>query len=95
MALNLSHQTGAEFALRFWARVQRARRQGDQAEYHRLIQWLLAKIAAADITDAQARTAFNSAFGRALTAAQWTTLKTSRLQPMATRHAAMLAEGDL
>ncbi len=95
MALNLRHQTGAEFALRFWARVQRAKRQGDQLEVHRLIVWLLARITAGDITDTQARNAFNTANGRLLTAPQWNTLKTSRMQPMATRYAAMLAEDDL
>jgi hypothetical protein len=95
MALNLRHQNGAEFALRFWARVQRARRQGDQLELHRLIAWLLARIAAADITDAQARVAFNTAHSRNLTVPDWTALKTTRLQPMANRHAALLADGDL
>ena len=43
----------------------------------------------------QARNAFNTANGRLLTAPQWNTLKTSRMQPMATRYAAMLAEDDL
>ena len=95
MALNLRHQNGAEFALRFWARVQRARREGNAVEYHRLIAWLLQRIAASDITDAQARAAFNSAHSRNLTGPEWTTLKSSRLQPMATRYAAVLSEGDL
>ncbi|MCM2311329.1 MAG: hypothetical protein NDI84_08000 [Steroidobacteraceae bacterium] len=94
MALNLQHQTAAEFAARYWAMVLAAQ-QSDRLRFHRLIWWLLARIAAGDITDAGARTTFNSVFGRSLTAAQWTSFKTSRLQPIADRYASYLAEPDL
>jgi hypothetical protein len=95
MALNLRHQTAAEFAARFWQRARDARARGDQIEYSRLLYWLTRKIVAGDITDAQARTSFNTAFGRSLTAPQWTSLRNTRITPAHDRYAAMLAEGDL
>lgn len=94
MALNLQHQTAAEFAARFWLRVQRAQ-DADKVLFGQLCAWLIARINAGDITDAQARTSFNTVFGRSLTAVQWTTLKTSRIQPAGDRYNAMLAEGTL
>ena len=95
MALNLRHQTASEFAARFWARVQEAKQGGQQIEYCRLLYWLTRKLVAGDITDLQARTSFNTAFGRSLTAGQWTTLRSNRITPAHDRYAAMLAEGDL
>lgn len=95
MALTLNHQTAAEFAARFWARVQRAYAEGDKFTYCRLLYWLIERINAGDITDTQARNSFNTAFGRSLTAGQWTTLKTDRIIPAHDRWAAMLAEGAL
>jgi hypothetical protein len=95
MALTLSQQTAAEFAARFWARVKAAKLVGDQAEYSRLLYWLTEKLVSGDITDAQARISFNSAFGRTLTAGEWTTLRTSKITPAHDRYVAMLAEGDL
>jgi hypothetical protein len=95
MALNLKYQTAGEFAARFWARVRDAFDAGDKLQYARLLFWLEERLAAGDITDAQARTSFNSAFGRVLTAAQWTTLRSSRIRPAHDRYAAMLAEGAL
>ena len=94
MALNLQHQTAAEFANRFWAAVQAARGR-DQIEYGRLLWWLTRKLVAGDLTDTQARNSFNTAFNRSLTAGQWTTLRGSRITPAHDRYAAMLAEGDL
>lgn len=94
MALNLKHQTAAEFATRFWRKVQYAK-DNDKILFGKLCAWLLARIAAGDITDAQARLSFNAVFGRSLTAGQWSTLKTSRLQPAADRYNAMQAEGAL
>jgi hypothetical protein len=52
-------------------------------------------LVAGDITDAQARNSFNAAFGRSLTAGQWTTLRSSRITPAHDRYAAMLIEEDL
>lgn len=94
MALNLRHQTAAEFAARFWLRVMHAQ-VNDKVRFGKLCAWLIARINAGDITDAQARNSFNSVFDRSLTAGQWTTLKTSRIQPAADRYNAMMAEGAL
>lgn len=91
MALNLRHQTAAEFAARFWSRVRAA----DKIEFARLMWWLTRRLVAGDLTDAQARSSFNAAFGRSLTAQQWTTLRANRITPAHDRYAAMLAEGDL
>lgn len=95
MALTLHHQTAAGFAARFWKRVQRARQAGDTSTWHRLIWWLIERINAGDITDNGARLTFNDAYGRALTAGQWTTLKTARLIPIHDRWASMQSEADL
>lgn len=95
MALNLRHQTAAEFAARFWARVQVAKQSGQQIEYCRLLYWITRRLVAGDITDLQARNSFNTAFGRSLTAVQWTTMRTTRITPAHDRYAAILAEGDL
>lgn len=90
MALNLRHQTPAEFAARFWARVRAA----EKLELSRLMYWLTRRIVAGDITDLQARNSFNVAFGRNLNATQWTTLRSNRITPAHDRYAAILAEGD-
>ena len=95
MALNLRHQTAAQFAARFWARVQQARTTGDQFTYHRLIWWVWARIQAGDLTNDQVRLSFNAAYGRSLTLAQWNNLVTTRFIPMKDRYLALLAEGDL
>lgn len=91
MALNLRHQSAAQFAAKFWARVQAA----DKLEFAKLMYWLTRRIVAGDLTDAQARVSFNTAFNRTLTAGQWTTLRSSRITPAHDRYAAMLAEGEL
>jgi hypothetical protein len=94
MALNLKHQTAAEFAARFWARVASVM-STDKQEFGRLMYWLERKLVAGDITDTQARGSFNNAFERTLTAGQWTTLRANRITVSHDRYAAMLAEGDL
>jgi len=91
MALNLRHQTPAQFAARFWGRVRAA----DKLEFSRLMYWLTRRLVEGDLTDLQARTSFNTAFGRSLTAQQWTTLRANRITPAHDRWAAILAEGNL
>jgi hypothetical protein len=91
MAINLRHQTAAEFAARFWERVRAA----DRIEFSRLMYWLTRRLVAGDLTDTQARNSFNAAFGRSLTAQQWTTLRANRITPAHDRWAAILAEGSL
>lgn len=80
-ALTLLHQTGAQFVTRFRAAVAAASRE----EACRLAWWLLRRIAAGHITDTQARNAFG------MTAAQWTTFKTNKLQPRSDAWDAVLA----
>jgi hypothetical protein len=91
MALNLRHQTSAQFAARFWERARAA----DKLEFSRLMYWLTRRLVAGDLTDTQARNSFNAAFGRSLTAQQWTTLRANRITPAHDRWAAILAEGAL
>ena len=65
MALNLRHQTAAEFAARLRARYKAAR--GNDCA--RIATWILNHLEAGDFTEAQLRNVFG------LTAGQWTTLK--------------------
>lgn len=95
MALNLQHQTAAEFAARFWDACKAAKQSGDQLRYCRLLYWLERRLVAGDITDNGARNSFNTAFNRSLSAAQWTTLRNDRIKPAHDRWAAILADGDL
>lgn len=95
MALNLQHQTAAEFAARFWDRVRDARQSGNRVEFARLLWWLYQRVQAGDITSTQARISFNAAYERNLSASQWDTLVTDRLLPIADRYQAMLDEADL
>lgn len=66
MALLLKHQTVQEFISRF----REAYRNGERERVCQLARFILSRIAAGDITDAQCRNAFN------LTAQQWNALKT-------------------
>ncbi len=66
MTLLLKHQTVQAFV----TRVREAYRQGDRETLLKVSRFILARIQAGDLTDAQVRTAFG------LTNAQWTALKT-------------------
>ena len=65
MALNLKHQTPAQFAARFRERF----RNSSNSEGARLASWLVDRVQAGDITREQMQTAFG------LSAAQWDTLR--------------------
>lgn len=65
MALLLKHQTPAQFV----ARLREAYRNSDREKVINLARFIVSRIQAGDITDAQCRTAFG------LTSAQWNTLK--------------------
>ena len=95
MALDLKHQTAAEFAARFWAKLRTAYQNGDKLTYHRMVWWIWAKVQAGDLTNDQVLTSFNTAYGRSLNVAQWNSFVTSRLVPIKDRYLAFLAEGDL
>lgn len=95
MALTLKHQTAAQFAARFWAKLRAAYTAGDKITYGRMIWWLYSKVQAGDLTTNDVRVSFNAAYGRSLTLAQWNTFVTSTLKPIRDRYQAMLDEADL
>lgn len=95
LALNLRHQTAAQFAARYWERV-RAAQGSNKLELHRLL-WALWRLVdvLGDVTHTQARNSYNNAFGKSLTAAQWTALWSARVIPAKDRYLALLAEGNI
>lgn len=95
MALTLNHQTQAEFAARFWARLRSAFSRGDKLESCRLIWWVWNQIQLGNLTSDQVRVSFNAAYGRSLNTAQWNTLVTNRFIPAKDRYLAIIAETDL
>lgn len=95
MALNLRHQTAAQFAARFWRRLQAAYQSGDQLTYHRMVWWIWTRIQAGDLTSNEVRLSFNTAFDRSLNTTQWNSLVSTRFVPMKDRYLAFLAEGAL
>ena len=99
MALNLQHQTAAEFAYRFWERLDAAFRSGDKFQYHLLIWWVWDRIQSGDLTNVQVRDSFNAwraDNGKAqLNPAQWNTLVQNRFIPIKDRYLALIAEGEL
>ncbi len=66
MALILKHQTPEAFI----ARVRQAYRDGNSEQLVKIARFLIARVQAGDVTDAQLRTAFG------LNNTQWTALKT-------------------
>ena len=95
MALNLKHQTAAQFAARFWDKLQTAYQSGDKLTYHRMVWWVWARVQAGDLTNDQVRLSFNTAYGRSLTTAEWNNFVTSRLIPIKDRYLSLLEEQDL
>lgn len=66
MALILKHQSAEQFV----ARVRAAYREGQRETLVRIARFIISRIQAGDITDAQCRTAFG------LNTTQWNNLKT-------------------
>lgn len=95
MALLLNHQTAAQFAARFWARLRQAYDSGDKLEYHRMIWWIWSRIQDGDLTSDQVRQSYNTAYNKSLNTTQWNNLVTTRFVPIKDRYLALLAEGDL
>ena len=75
MALLLKHQTAQEFIARF----REAYRNGERERLVQLAKFVITRIQAGDITDAQCRTAFG------LNTTQWNNLKT-KMQNYVTAH---------
>ena len=95
MALVLQHQTAAQFADRFWGRLQSVYSSGNKIEFARMIWWLYNRVQAGDFTSNEVRLSFNAAYGRSLNSAQWTTFTTTRLLPIRDRYQATIDEADL
>jgi len=95
MALTLNHQTSAEFAARFWLRVQKTYTRGDRLGFCRLVWWVWNQIQLGNLTSDQVRLSFNAAYGRSLNTAQWNSFVTSTLIPAKDRWLAILSQGDL
>jgi hypothetical protein len=95
MALDLKHQTAAQFAARFWSRLRAAYQAGDKLTYHRMVWWIWACVQDGSLTSDQVRLSFNNAYGRSLNTTQWNTFVTSKLVPIKDRYLAFLAESDL
>ena len=75
MALLLKHQTAGDFIARF----REAYRNSDRERLVQLARFVLSRIQAGDITDAQCRAAFG------LNTTQWNALKT-KMQTFVTAH---------
>lgn len=80
-APTVAEMTAAQFADRLRAKY----RASNAADTCRLAWWLLRRIAAGQITDAQCRTAFG------VTTTQWTNFKTNTLTPQSNAWAAVIA----
>jgi hypothetical protein len=95
MALDLKHQTAAQFAARFWSRLRAAYQAGDKLTYHRMVWWIWACVQDGSLTSDQVRLSFNNAYGRSLNTTQWNAFVTAKLVPIKDRYLAFLAESDL
>lgn len=84
MALVLKHQTKEQFIQRF----RQAYQNGNRERLAKLANWLLNRIADGDVTDTQARNAFN------LTVTQWNTLKTKMQNLVNNYNAVQSAAGE-
>lgn len=84
MALLLKHQTAEQFV----ARIRAAYRDGDAARVIKIARFILARIQAGDITDAQCRTAFG------LNVTQWNNLKSKMQNFVTAANTAEAAQGE-
>ena len=84
MALLLKHQTAEAFI----ARVRQAYRDGDSPKLVAIARFIIARIQAGDITDAQCRTAFG------LNTTQWNNLKTKMQNLITADNAVRSAVGE-
>jgi hypothetical protein len=84
MALLLKHQTAAQFVSRF----REAYRNGERERLVQLAKFIINRIAAGDITDAQCRSAFG------LNTTQWNNLKTKMNNYITAHNAVQSAVGE-
>lgn len=95
MALNLHHQTEAQFADRFWERLRRMYNEGNKVEFAKMIWWLYGRVQAGDLTSNQVRLSFNAAYNRSLNTSQWNSFITNTLAPIRDRYQAIMDQADL
>lgn len=91
----VTHQTLAQFASRFWYRVQNALNSADKVEFSRLIWWLYNNVQKGNFTSDQVRNSYNNFFSKSLNTAQWNSLVNTRIIPIRDRYQAMLDEGPV
>ena len=84
MALLLKHQTAEQFI----ARLREAYRNSERERLVLIAKWVLARIQAGDITDAQCRAAFG------LNVTQWNALKTKMNNAVTAYTAVQAAQGE-
>lgn len=84
MPLSLRHQTATQFAARLRERYRNASRE----EAARIATWILSRIEAGDITDAQVRNAFS------LTTTQYNQMKTRMTNLRTAWLAVQAAQGE-
>ncbi len=95
MALAFKHQTAAQFAARFWRRLQAAFDAGNKPEFCRLVWWIYQRIQAGDLTSDQVRLSYNSFYGKSLNTTQWNTLVTNQFVPAKNRWQEILDEAQI
>ena len=88
-------QTKGQLVTRVWNRVLDHQGSGNWIEFSRVMYWLTEKLTLGDLTDAVAMAAFNAVTGRALSGAQWTLLRSTRITPAHARWANIMAETAL
>ena len=84
MALLLKHQTAEQFV----TRLREAYRNSERERLVLIAKWLLARIQAGDVTDAQCRAAFG------LSVTQWNALKTKMNNAVTAYTAVQAAQGE-
>ena len=84
MALLLKHQTAEQFI----SRLRQAYRDGDADRVIKIARWIIARIQAGDLTDAQCRNAFG------LNQTQWGNLKTKMQNFINADNTAKAAQGE-
>lgn len=94
-AINLSHQTGTQFASRFWDKVQQSFSNGNKVYFCYLIWWIYNRVSAGDFSSNDVRLSYNSFFNKSLNLTQWNNLVNTRLIPAKDRYQAILDEGQI
>jgi hypothetical protein len=94
ITITLQHQTAAQFAARFWDKLQQAYSE-DKIRYCRMIWWLSNKVTSGELTSNDIRLSYNNFFNKSLTITQWNTLVNTRFIPARDRYQAMLDEDQV